>query len=151
MMSSLCSLLLLAICQPVATFGVPVGGRSAAHVSLCSAAQRSPVPTAVYFQEESDQSEAEKALAKYVLLRPKMTFDELKRSTQTINFMNGRTPGTIRTVLLSSVLLTLFAIPAIVTNPRVLVWLIELAALDRAGVSPGFEQVVELFQQTGSF
>ena len=140
------SLLLLATCQPAAAFVVPATTRSATSVSLRSAARRSPTPAAVFAEDESSRrSELEKAWAKYVLLRPEMTFDEFKRSTQTINFKNGRTPGTTRTVLLSSFLLTLFAIPAIVTNPRVLVWLVELAALDRAGVSP-----YEFFMQTGS-
>lgn len=141
------SLLLLAIFQPATGFVVPATARIATSVSIRSATRRAGSPAAVFAEDkDSRRSELEKAWAKYVLLRPDMTFDELKASTQTINFKNGRTPGTTRTVLISSVLLILFAIPAIVTNPRVLVWLVELAALDRAGVSP-----FEFFQQTGSF
>ena len=95
----------------------------------------------------------QEAWARYVLLRPGMTFDELKSTTlrqPTEQFTptldtSKRTPGTVRTVLFSSLLVFLAAVPALMQNPAVLVKLIELASLDRVGFTP-----MEVYQQTGS-
>ena len=90
----------------------------------------------------------------HVLLRPGMTYDELKSSTRrtpTKQFKptldkTKRTPGTVRTVLFSSLLVGAAALPALIQNPVVLAKLIELASLDRAGFTP-----IEVYEQTGRF
>ena len=82
-----------------------------------------------------------------------MSYDELKSSTlrsPTTQFKptldaSKRTPGTVRTVLFSSFVVFLAAIPALFQNPAVLVKLIELASLDRVGVTP-----MEMLEKTGS-
>eukprot|EP00966_Prymnesium_polylepis_P102904 2383777-Prymnesium_polylepis.2 len=107
-------------------------------------ARRAPAPRAGFLED---------AWAKYVLLRPGMTYDELKESTlrsTTEQFKptldkSKRTPGTVRTVLLSSVVVCLAAVPALAQNPAVLAKLIELASLDRVGVTP-----IEMLEKTGS-
>ena len=50
--------------------------------------------------------------------------------------MGERTPGTGRTIFFSSIFCGLVALPYLLTNTVVLTWLIELAALDRVGVTP---------------
>ena len=79
----------------------------------------------------------EEAWQRFVLLRPGMTYDELETSTKYVSAGRFRTPGTYRTILITSALVLLAAVPYIVQNPLVLGWLLELAALDRAGVTPG--------------
>ena len=81
--------------------------------------------------------------SRYVLIRPGMTFDELKDSTR--NPLDKRTPGTVRTILLTSLLVSLAAVPYVLTNPAVLPRLIEIAALNRVGVTP-----TEMLEKTGS-
>lgn len=87
------------------------------------------------------QSFLEEAWAKYVLLRPGMSYDELREST--LN-PETRTPGTVRTIFLTSFLCILVAIPYVLTNPAVFPRLIELAALDRIGLTPA-----EMLMETG--
>ena len=77
---------------------------------------------------------------KYVLLRPP-DFKDDERSG-----WDARTPGTARTILFSSLFCTLVALPYILTQPAVLVKLVELAALDRVGATP-----LEVLEKTGTF
>ena len=84
----------------------------------------------------------EDAWSRFVLVRPGMTYKELKATTT--GAIAGRTPGTIRTVVLSSALVLLAAVPYIVQNPLVIGWLLELAALGRAGITPA-----DMFERTG--
>lgn len=91
--------------------------------------------------EMRQQSFLEEAWAKYVLLRPGMSYDELREST--LN-PETRTPGTVRTIFLTSFLCILVAIPYVLTNPAVFPRLIELAALDRIGLTPA-----EMLMETG--
>ena len=93
--------------------------------------------------EEPKLSWWQELWARYVLIRPGMTFDELKDST--LNPLDKRTPGTVRTILLTSLLVSLAAIPYVLTNPAVLPRLIEIAALNRIGVTP-----TEMLEKTGS-
>merc|ERR1711990_1179420 len=92
------------------------------------------------------------AWARFVLLRPGMSQEELKTRTRRPTPRQysldpaERTPGTVRTILLSSFLVFLAALPALLANPVVLAKLIELAALDIAGVTP-----MEMYKQTGWF
>ena len=133
-------LLFCAAClQPVSTYNISPRPQPPA---IRPTRQRSPVPAATAAHDS--RSPLEKVWARYVLLRPEMSYDELKKTTQTINFRNGRTPGTNRTMFLSTFLLILAAIPVVFTNERVVYWLLELAALDRAGVTPA-----EMLEQTG--
>jgi hypothetical protein len=80
------------------------------------------------------------AWRRYVLLRPDMDFDSLKNSTQLRTAQDwswdSRTPGTARTLLLSAVIVSFFAIPALLANPAVFSRLLELAALSLEGVKP---------------
>ena len=71
-----------------------------------------------------------------------MTYEEL-RATST-GALKGRTPGTIRTVILTSALVLLAAVPYIVQNPLFFGWVLELAVLGRAGVTPA-----DMFERTG--
>ena len=83
--------------------------------------------------------------AKYVLLRPEMGIEELKNSTSLRTAKewswNERTPGTARTIIISTLLVGLFAIPALLANPYVLPKLIEAAVLSREGFTP--EEVIK--------
>ena len=45
-------------------------------------------------------------------------------------------PGTARTLIGSAALVSLFAIPLLLTNPVVFAYLVEFASLSKAGVSP---------------
>jgi len=47
-----------------------------------------------------------------------------------------RTPGTARTIALSVVFVSLLAIPALLTSPAILGYVLELATLSREGVTP---------------
>jgi len=80
------------------------------------------------------------AWARYVLLRPGMNPDEFKNSTRLRTARSWswaeRTPGTARTIYFSIAIITLFALPVLLTNPLVLSWLLETAALSREGVTP---------------
>ncbi|KAL3912382.1 MAG: hypothetical protein SGPRY_008355 [Prymnesium sp.] len=95
----------------------------------------------------------EKAWARYVLCRPGMTFKELRSVTQRPSNEQfslsldptKRTPGTLRTLLVSSLFVFAAAVPALIQNPAVLVKLIELASLDRIGITP-----MEMLRSTGS-
>jgi hypothetical protein len=57
-----------------------------------------------------------------------------------------RTPGTARTMVISSVICSFFAVPALLKNPLIFTRLLELASLDRVGVTP-----MEFYEKTGSF
>ena len=48
----------------------------------------------------------------------------------------NRAPGTARTLIGSAALISLFAIPLLLTNPVVFAYLVEFASLSKAGVSP---------------
>merc|ERR1712166_1092503 len=89
-------------------------------------------------------SALENAWSNYVLVRPGMTYDELKATTT--GALAGRTPGTLRTVVLTSLLALLAAVPYIVQNPLFIGYVLELAALSRAGVTPA-----EMFERTGRY
>ena len=120
------------------------------HLATSSAPQRSRAVLAEAADEQQSIEQLrwkafQRAWAKYVLLRPDWSFDELKKSTRAINFRNGRTPGTNRTMFFTSFLLILAAIPSIFTNEKLLYWFLELAALDRAGITPA-----EMLEKTGS-
>lgn len=134
------SLLLLAL-APAAAFNArppPLDGRwSTAAPYRARAALAPPV------MEAPKQPWWEELWSRYVLIRPGMTFDELKDSTR--NPLEKRTPGTMRTILITSALISLAAIPYVLTNPAVLPRLIEIAALSRAGVTP-----TEMLEKTGS-
>ena len=75
-----------------------------------------------------------------------MTFDELKATTT--GQLAGRTPGTLRTVILTSCLVALAAaaVPYIVQNPVFIGYVLELAALSRAGITPA-----DMFERTGRY
>jgi hypothetical protein len=72
--------------------------------------------------------------AKYVLLRPGMTFSELKAATRQRNNLDPkqRIPGTYRTVVLTHLVCFLAAIPAVLASDAVLPKLLEAAAVSRA-------------------
>lgn len=88
--------------------------------------------------QQNASSPVDEIMSKYVLLRPK-DFDNEDRSG-----WNARTPGTARTILFSSLFCLLVALPYILTQPAVLVKLVELAALDRVGETP-----LDVFEKTG--
>merc|ERR1711990_639626 len=97
-----------------------------------------------------EQNWLEDAWARFVLLRPGMDVDEFRKSTELTRTpangwsWEGRTPGTVRTILITSATLCLFAIPVLVTNPLVLPRLLEAAALSMEGFS-----AIEFFEETG--
>lgn len=74
--------------------------------------------------------------ARYVLLRPGMSYRELKAATLQRNKLSQeeRIPGTYRTVVLSHAACFLAAIPAIISSDQVFPRIVELAAASRAGV-----------------
>jgi hypothetical protein len=80
------------------------------------------------------------AWARYVLLRPDWDVEDLKNSTRLRTARSWsweeRTPGTARTIYISAALVTLFALPVLLSNPMVLAYLLETAALSREGISP---------------
>jgi hypothetical protein len=152
----LLALLALLVTEPAAGFNeayVPrltsfSGGSSSRSVgSLYGDASRM-LRTAAPPQMRDGSSWLENAWRRYVLLRPDMSMDELRESTRLRTAKEwswaDRTPGTVRTIALSSMLLMLVAIPAILANPLVLPRLFEIAALSREGITP-----LEYFQATG--
>ena len=59
--------------------------------------------------------------ARYVLLRPGMSYTELKRATLQRNQLDptSRIPGTYRTVVIAHLLCFAAALPAVITSPAV--------------------------------
>lgn len=72
--------------------------------------------------------------ARFVLLRPGMSFGELKAATLRRNELDpkDRIPGTYRTVILTHLVCFLAAIPAILTSDAVFPKLVQAAAVSRA-------------------
>ena len=124
----------------------PVSSRSTSSSSSSSSSPkpspRSPTPDSLTM--DRTPSALENAWSNYVLVRPGMTYDELKATTT--GALAGRTPGTLRTVVLTSLLVLLAAVPYIVQNPLFIGYVLELAALSRAGVTPA-----EMFERTGRY
>merc|ERR1712086_799431 len=79
---------------------------------------------------------------RYVLIRPGMTFQELRARTQLqgasfkVPNLDARAPGTLRTIFLTHLICFPAAIPALLSNPQVLPKLIEIASLSRLGIEP---------------
>lgn len=73
--------------------------------------------------------------ARFVLLRPGMTYAELKAATRKRNQFDwrDRIPGTYRTIVIVHAVCFLFAVPAVLTSDEVFPKLIEAA--DRAVLS----------------
>ena len=71
--------------------------------------------------------------ARYVLLRPGMSYRELKEATLKRNQLDPREriPGTARTVVLTHLACFLFAVPVVLSNEAVLPKLVEAAAIGR--------------------
>ena len=76
------------------------------------------------------------AWARYVLLRPGMSFRELKAATLQRNKLDpkDRIPGTYRTVVLTHAVCFVAAIPAVLSSDAIFPRLVEMAAASRAGV-----------------
>merc|ERR1719231_456584 len=74
---------------------------------------------------------------RYVLLRPEGRRNDLTGWA-------ARTPGTARTILISSTFCLIVAVPSILANPAVLIRLIEISELSRMGYTP-----FEFFEATG--
>lgn len=72
--------------------------------------------------------------ARYVLLRPGMSYSELKKATMQRNELDPskRIPGTYRTVVIAHALCFAAAIPALLTNEAVFPKLLGAAAVSRA-------------------
>lgn len=121
-----------------------------------AAAEYTPLPTAVARldaprlseQPEKRRGRLRGAWSRYVLLRDEWSMDELRNATRLRTARQWtweeRTPGTARTIILSSCFVLLAAIPAILSNPAVLPKILELAALSREGINP-----FDLWQETG--
>ena len=77
--------------------------------------------------------------AKYVLLRPGMTYGELKEATLRRNRLSPeeRIPGTFRTVVIVHVICFLAAIPILVTNDAIFPKLLQWAVTSRAAAGFG--------------
>ena len=77
------------------------------------------------------------AWARYVLLRPGMSYSELKAATLKRNRLDPREriPGTYRTLVLTHALCFIAAIPAVLTNDQVFPKLLGLAAISRASAN----------------
>jgi len=107
-------------------------------VVMRSRTQRYP-----HMSEDPPRGPLQEAWARYVLIRPEYDMDALKNSTKLRTAKSwsweDRTPGTARTIALTAVFITLFAIPALVKNPLVFSYLLEFATLSRGGIAP--EQV----------
>ena len=116
--------------------------RSSTSPSSSKSGQRAPSPDSLTI--DRTPSPLETAWSTYVLVRPGMTFDELKATTT--GQLAGRTPGTLRTVILTSCLVALAAVPYIVQNPVFIGYVLELAALSRAGIPPA-----DMFERTGRY
>ena len=98
---------------------------------------------------EGDSNWLKDAWAKYVLIRPEMGMDDLRNSTTLRTAKEWewetRTPGTLRTIVISTFVVCLFAIPALLANPLILPKLLEAAVLSREGYSP-----LEVIKETGN-
>ena len=129
----------VALLPTASTFNVSPTRTSKRSSSLPS--PRAPTPDS-YAELSSKPSPLEDAWSTFVLVRPGMTYHELKATTT--GSLAGRTPGTIRTVILTSALVLLAAVPYIVQNPLVIGWILELAVLGRAGVTPA-----DMLERTG--
>lgn len=107
---------------------------AAPHTMRRSTASRGSAPLA----KKRDDGPWSDAWAKYVLLRPGMTYSELKAATLQRNKLSAkdRIPGTYRTVILTHAICFIAAIPALLTNEEVFPKLVEAAALSR--VTAGF-------------
>jgi hypothetical protein len=86
-----------------------------------AAAPVAPAPPASWTQD---------AWERYVLIRPS------DQQNESDGMWASRTPGTARTIIFSSILCSLAALPALVTKPAALALLVELAALGRLGITP---------------
>ena len=77
--------------------------------------------------------------AKYVLLRPGMTYGELKEATLRRNRLSPeeRIPGTFRTVVIVHAICFLAAIPILVTNDAIFPKLLQWAVTSRAAAGFG--------------
>ena len=118
--------------------GFNLGGKPSPSKPSASVTDRTPPPAAGTPAPTGLQD----AWDRYVLLRPQErnglpAYDSLWAS---------RKPGTVRTILLSSAICSVVALPFLLTNPAVLTWLVELAALDRVGVTPQ-----EMLETTGRY
>merc|ERR1711865_545588 len=122
----------------------PVSPRSTSSSSSGSSKPSPRAPTPDSLTLDRTPSPLESAWSTYVLVRPGMTYDELKATTT--GALAGRTPGTLRTVVMTSALALLAAVPYIVQNPLFIGYVLELAALSRAGVTPA-----EMFERTGRY
>jgi hypothetical protein len=131
--SILRQMLMLLLANPAACFSVPTHFTPA----KASPARGSRPITAILNMNDDFTKDA--LMAKYVLLRS-------QEQTDQETGWAARTPGTARTVLISSVLFTLASLPLLIKNPFVLTKLLELAALSVEGVTP-----MEFFRLTGSF
>ena len=71
--------------------------------------------------------------ARYVLLRPGMSYTELKEATKTRNRLapESRIPGTFRTVVLAHAICFLAALPAVLTSDTVFPKLLGVATASR--------------------
>ena len=71
--------------------------------------------------------------ARYVLLRPGMSYSELKDATKTRNRLEpgSRIPGTFRTVVLAHAICFLAALPAVLTSDTVFPKLLGVATASR--------------------
>ena len=114
------------------------------NVALSPARTRLSIPQ---LREQPDKTEelvivslVKDAWAKYVLIRPGMGVDELRNTTRLRTARSWsweeRTPGTARTIALTTTILGLFAIPALLSTPVVFAYLLEFATLSREGVTP---------------
>lgn len=122
----------------------PVSPRSTSSSSSSSTKPSPRAPTPDSLTLDRTPSPLENAWSTFVLVRPGMTYDELQATTR--GALSGRTPGTLRTVVITSALVLLAAVPYIVQNPLFIGYVLELAALSRAGVTPA-----EMFERTGRY
>ena len=147
MVATLVAVLLAQLCPEAAAFNIPGSGK--APKELPRRGQLSPKGTAADLPAAKSGGEIswlQDAWSRYVLIRPGMTFQELKRSsTSSLSLecvtdlecaLDSRVPGTVRTVVLTHVLCFLVAIPALLTNEHVFPKLVELAAIARLGLTP---------------
>ena len=132
--------MLSCLVAPAASFMIDLPSSSLRNKQPTPPPIRSVRPSAGPMAEAPQKTMLEDAWDRYVLIRP--GDKELKGP----GWWTTRTPGTARTFMFSSLVFTACAIPVLLTNPYVLAWLIELAALDRAGVTP-----MEMYEKTGWF
>lgn len=98
-------------------------------------------PQLMMSAEQQERSLYDEVMRKYVLLR-----DEDYTERTPANWWDARVPGTARTILFSSLFCLLVSLPYILTQPAVMVKLVELATLDVVGETP-----IQVFKETGSF